>query len=126
MVRMAVMGDTESIKGFAAVGLDIYPCDDPQEAVRRFRSLTGGEYGVIYITEAIFSLLDKEIRKLDEQPRLPSSPIPGLTGDTRHRRAPLERVGGAGGGLGYHFRLISSGNGTREERRRGKGGKSSR
>lgn len=54
MVRMAVMGDTESIKGFAAVGLDIYPCDDPQEAVRRFRSLTGGEYGVIYITEAIF------------------------------------------------------------------------
>ena len=75
MVRMAVMGDTESIKGFAAVGLDIYPCDDPQEAVRRFRSLTGGEYGVIYITEAIFSLLD-------EQPLPAVIPIPGLTGDT--------------------------------------------
>ena len=70
MVRMAVMGDTESIKGFAAVGLDIYPCDDPQEAVRRFRSLTGGEYGVIYI------------RKLDEQPLPAVIPIPGLTGDT--------------------------------------------
>ena len=79
---MAVMGDTESIKGFAAVGLDISPCDDPQEAVRRFRSLTGGEYGVIYITEAIFSLLDKEIRKLDEQPLPAVIPIPGLTGDT--------------------------------------------
>ena len=79
---MAVMGDTESIKGFAAVGLDIYPCDDPQEAVRRFHSLTGGEYGVIYITEAIFSLLDKEIRKLDEQPLPAVIPIPGLTGDT--------------------------------------------
>ena len=79
---MAVMGDTESIKGFAAVGLDIYPCDDPHEAVRRFRSLTGGEYGVIYITEAIFSLLDKEIRKLDEQPLPAVIPIPGLTGDT--------------------------------------------
>ena len=82
MVRMAVMGDTESIKGFAAVGLDIYPCDDPQEAVRRFRSLTGGEYGVIYITESIFSRLDKEIRKLDEQPLPAVIPIPGLTGDT--------------------------------------------
>ncbi len=27
MVKIAVLGDTESIKGFAAVGLDIYPCD---------------------------------------------------------------------------------------------------
>ena len=53
MVRIAVLGDTESIKGFAAVGLDIYPCDDPQEAARRFRSLTGGEYGVIYVTEEL-------------------------------------------------------------------------
>lgn len=126
MVRMAVMGDTESIKGFAAVGLDIYPCDDPQEAVRRFRSLTGGEYGVIYITEAIFSLLDKEIRKLDEQPLPAVIPIPGLTGDTGIGVRRLSESVEPGGGLGYHFRLISSGNGTREERRRGKGGKSSR
>ena len=37
---------------------------------------------MIYITEAIFSLLDKEIRKLDEQTRPPVIPIPGLTGDT--------------------------------------------
>ena len=32
MVKIAVLGDTESIKGFAAVGLDIYPCDADAES----------------------------------------------------------------------------------------------
>ena len=26
--NIAVIGDSESIKGFAAIGMDIYPCDD--------------------------------------------------------------------------------------------------
>ena len=82
MVRIAVLGDTESIKGFAAVGLDIYPCDDPQEAAPRFPSQTGGVYGVIYVTEEQYNMLDKEIKKLDEQPLPAVIPIPGLTGNT--------------------------------------------
>ena len=82
MVRMAVMGDTESIKGFAAVGLDIYPCDDPQEAVRRFRSLTGGEYGVIYITEALAEALAEQLEIYRSAPLPAIIPIPGVSGNT--------------------------------------------
>ena len=45
------MGDTESIKGFAALGLDIFPCDREEEAAPLFRRLTaGGEYGVVFWT----------------------------------------------------------------------------
>ena len=47
MARVAVMGDTESIKGFAALGLDIFPCDREEEAAPLFRRLTaGGDTGV--------------------------------------------------------------------------------
>lgn len=81
MVRVAVMGDTESIKGFAAVGLDIYPCDDMSEAVHQFRRLTAGEYGAIFLTEELTAVLEKEIRKLDGQPLPAVIPIPGLKGN---------------------------------------------
>lgn len=82
MIRVAVMGDTESIKGFAAVGLDIFPCDNPEEAPRLFRRLTAGEYGTVFITEELASLLQKEMKKLDDQPLPAVIPIPGLKGNT--------------------------------------------
>ena len=70
MARVAVMGDTESIKGFAVLGLDIFPCDHEEEAGPLFRRLTsGGEYGVVFLTERLFVL-----------PAV--IPIPGVTGDT--------------------------------------------
>ena len=47
MLRVAVLGDTESIQGFAAIGLDIFPCDDPGLAPGLFHRLCGGEYGVV-------------------------------------------------------------------------------
>lgn len=43
MLRVAVLGDTESIQGFAAIGLDIFPCDDPGLAPGLFHRLCGGE-----------------------------------------------------------------------------------
>ena len=58
MLRVAVLGDTESIQGFAAIGLDIFPCDDPGLAPGLFHRLCGGEYGVVYITEELAALLD--------------------------------------------------------------------
>lgn len=81
MVRVAVMGDTESIKGFAAVGLDIFPCEEAGEAVHQFRRLAAGEYGVIFLTEELTAVLEKEIRKLDGQPLPALIPIPGLKGN---------------------------------------------
>ena len=83
MARVAVMGDTESIKGFAALGLDIFPCDREEEAAPLFRRLTaGGEYGVVFLTERLFVLLEKDVKRLDDQLLPAVIPIPGVTGDT--------------------------------------------
>jgi V/A-type H+-transporting ATPase subunit F len=81
MYKAAVLGDTESIKGFAAVGLDIFPCDEAQGAPSLFRKLAAGEYAVIFLTEQLAVLLQKEIEAISEQPLPAVIPIPGVKGN---------------------------------------------
>lgn len=58
--NIAVIGDSESIKGFAAIGMDIYPCDDNENAPHLFRKIADGDnYAVIFITEEMFGLVEK-------------------------------------------------------------------
>lgn len=82
MVKIAVIGDTESIKGFAAVGLDIFPCDRDAQATSIFKRVVDAGYGIIYITEHLSSLLTKEIEKTDERLSPSVVPIPGADGNT--------------------------------------------
>ena len=53
MYKIAVMGDYDSVYGFAALGLDIFPIASQEEAEARLHQLAAEEYGVIYITEAL-------------------------------------------------------------------------
>ena len=53
--NIAVLGDGESIKGFSAVGLDIFPCDDAAEAGALLRRVADSDrYAVIYLTESVY------------------------------------------------------------------------
>ena len=82
MYRAAVMGDRDSIYGFAAIGLDIYPVEDPERAGRQLRSLAEGGYAVIYVTEALAEHIKEEMEFYHEK-KLPAIlPIPGATGNT--------------------------------------------
>ena len=69
MVKIAILGDTESIKGFAAVGLDIYPCDTDTESAAEFKKIVNADYGVIFVTERLVPFLQKEI---EIQPYIPA------------------------------------------------------
>jgi len=53
MHKLAVIGDKDSIYGFALLGLDVYPTDNVEDKVRLFKKLCSGNYGIIYITEAL-------------------------------------------------------------------------
>ena len=44
MYRIAVIGDRDSIYGFAALGLDIYPIEHGQDASEQLKTLCSGEY----------------------------------------------------------------------------------
>ncbi len=81
MVKIAFFGDRESIKGFAAVGINIVPCDDIQKAAEQFKTLISGDYGIIYITEELAAVLSEEILRLDEKFLPAVIPLPGVKGN---------------------------------------------
>ena len=82
MYRAAVIGDRDSIYGFAALGLDTFPADGPEETEQVFHRLASGEYAVIYITEAAAAQISHTIERYKES-LLPSVIlIPGVSGNT--------------------------------------------
>ena len=82
MYRIAVVGDYDSIYGFAAVGLEICPVKDREETLRRLKQLAGDGYGIIYITEKAAEELGSGLDEYLER-RLPAViQIPGVSGNT--------------------------------------------
>ena len=82
MYKIAVMGDRDSIYGFASVGLDIFPVEGQPEAARCLRRLEESGYAIIYMTEKLFGELEKEVRVLEERVIPAVIPIPGVSGNT--------------------------------------------
>lgn len=82
MYRTAVIGDRDSIYGFAALGLDTFPVTDPAEASKKLRQLAEGEYAVVYITEALAAQIQAEIDRYRLAPLPAIIPIPGVSGNT--------------------------------------------
>ncbi len=82
MYKIAVMGDYDSIYGFAALGLDTFPVSTREEAQETLHTLAGGEYGVIYITEAWADILKSDIEKYQDRIVPAIIQIPGVSGNT--------------------------------------------
>lgn len=82
MYKIAVLGDRDSIYGYAALGLDTYPVSERDEAVKTLKTLVDGQYAVIYITEAWQSQLEAEIDRYVTAPLPAIIPIPGVSGNT--------------------------------------------
>lgn len=82
MYKIAVLGDYNSIYGFAALGLDIFPVEDPQEGRKKLNRLAADEYAVIYITEQLAEQLSAEISRYSETLIPAIIQIPGISGNT--------------------------------------------
>ena len=82
MYRIAVMGDKDSVYGFGALGLSVYPVSTPDEGRRQLHKLAREEVAVIYLTEALASQLEEDIRKYDGEPLPAIILIPGVSGNT--------------------------------------------
>lgn len=83
MHRIAVVGDKESVYGFAALGLDVYDTQPNADNVPMFRKLCQGQgYSIIFVTEAAATELEKEIEKYRDLPSPAIILIPGVSGNT--------------------------------------------
>lgn len=83
MYKIGVMGDRDSIYGFAAVGLTPFFTDGDENPGSILKSLVeSNEYAVIYITEKVAKDIEKEISFYSKR-ELPSIIlIPGINGNT--------------------------------------------
>lgn len=82
MYKIAVMGDYDSIYGFATLGLDTFPVSDHESGAKMLRRLAEEDYAVIYITEQLAALVQHEIDRYKEKLMPAIILIPGVSGNT--------------------------------------------
>lgn len=67
MHKIGVVGDKDSILGFKALGVDVYTVVSKDEARKTIDDLASKKYGIIFVTEAIASLIEETIDRYTRQ-----------------------------------------------------------
>jgi len=82
MLKIAVLGGRETVMGFKALGLDVFPVSGDEEAKAVFHKLTGedAEYAIIYVEENLAAGLSDDIDKFKDSPTPAVILIPGRDG----------------------------------------------
>ncbi len=99
MYKIGVIGDRESVLGFKAVGLEVFPCDSQEEAKKAFKKIVDKDFAIIYITEPFYKAMTPEVAEYIDS-RLPAIiPIPDKDGSLgigmQSVRKSVERAVGA-------------------------------
>lgn len=99
MYKIAVIGDRGSVLGFKALGLDIFPAVNTEEAQTVLQRIAKEKYAIIYITEKLCKEMPEEIAKYKDKPIPAIIPIPGMDGShgigMEQLRKSVERAVGA-------------------------------
>ena len=99
MYKIAVLGDRDSVLGFRALGLDVFPTEDTDAGRRTLHRLAQEDYAVIYITEQLAQELSAEIARYQDDMLPAVILIPGKGGALgladRALHAAVERAVGA-------------------------------
>ena len=82
MYKIGVLGDRDSVYGFGALGLEVFPVEEPEAGAKLLRQLAEEEYAVLYVTEALCAQIPDELERLRERPLPAVVPIPGIYGNT--------------------------------------------
>jgi V/A-type H+-transporting ATPase subunit C len=90
--KAAVMGDIESIYGFASLGLEIFAVTQDEEATKMLKTLASNGYAIIYITEDLAAGIAKEISKFDESLTPAIVPLPGAAGSCGFARENMKKL----------------------------------
>ncbi len=91
MYKIAVMGGSDTVTCFKALGFDCYAVDDAAGAAEVFRRVSSPEagYAIVYIEESCAQNLGDEIAEFKDNPALAVILIPGRDGSLGLGRAAL-------------------------------------
>ena len=67
MHKVGVVGDKDSILAFKALGIDVYPVIEIEEAKKVIDKMAFNNYAVIFVTEQIAQNLDETIKRYNRQ-----------------------------------------------------------
>ena len=82
MYKIAVLGERESVMGFAALGLSVFPAESADEAAELFHRIAkqSDQYAIIYVTETYAAALAPQIAKYETSVTPAVILIPGVNG----------------------------------------------
>ncbi|HZJ98418.1 MAG TPA: V-type ATP synthase subunit F [Tissierellaceae bacterium] len=67
MFKIAVVGDKDSVLAFKALGVDVFTVFESDDARRVVDTIARDNYGIIFITEQIASLIPDTIDRYDKE-----------------------------------------------------------
>ena len=99
MYKIAVLGDRDSVLGFKALGLDIFPVEGTEEARQTLHKLAKEDYAIIYITEQLAQSVRADIDRYKTSVTPAVILIPGKSGSlglgAQALQSAIERAVGA-------------------------------
>ncbi|HHT36781.1 MAG: V-type ATP synthase subunit F [Candidatus Wallacebacter cryptica] len=99
MYKIGVIGDKDSILGFKAIGMTVFPVEDSSAAKAALEELAREKYAVVYITEQMAQEIGETIDKYKDEMVPAIILIPSSQGSLgigmRNLRSSAERAIGA-------------------------------
>lgn len=66
MYKIGVVGDKDSILAFKAIGIDVYPILEIEEARKTIDRMAADNYAVIFVTEQVAKDLEETIERYNK------------------------------------------------------------
>ena len=80
MYKIAVLGDKDSVLGFKALGLDVFPAETVEEARDTLHQLARESYAVVYLTEQLARSMQEDLARYKDELTPAVILIPGKEG----------------------------------------------
>ena len=80
MYRIAVIGDPDSVLGFKALGMEVCPAEDVEQARQAIHRMAKENYAILYLTEQLAAQLQPEIARYQDALTPAIILIPGKSG----------------------------------------------
>jgi len=65
--KVGVVGDKDSVLAFKALGIDVFPVVEPEEARKTIDKLAKDNYAVIFVTEQVAKEIEETIQRYNRE-----------------------------------------------------------
>lgn len=67
MYKIGVVGDKDSVLAFKAIGIDVYPVVEVEEAQKTIDRMAMDKYAVIFVTEQVAKNIEETIERYNRE-----------------------------------------------------------